>query len=85
MKHVGDTLATSWPTQAECGPLATLASGEEERSRREARWSVGFIGADKKHYDYAPSSEDEFERYETGSAWRLKVGMVHEVEVLPKR
>jgi len=80
VQHAGDTLETSWPTEAECA--APLSQGEQERSRRESHWHVGLTSSDRKSYDYRPASEDEFERYEPGSSWRLKVGVVHGVEVM---
>ncbi len=81
VRHTGVSLATSWPSDEEL--KAPLAEGEQERTRREEEYHVSFATKDTT-YDYAPRDETEFDTYTPDSAWRLKVGIAHGVEVLPQ-
>lgn len=79
LQHAGHTLATSWPTETELA--AKLATGQKERTRREAEYAVTFASDDDR-YELKPSTLAEFTKYAPGAAFRLKVGLGQSVEVV---
>ena len=82
VRHSGVSLATSWPSDDEL--KATLAAGEQERTRREEEYHVVFTDTRTRTYDYMPVGDAEFQTYTPDSAWRIEVGIAHGVTVLPK-
>jgi len=77
----GHNLEPKWPTQEAL--TVPLAQGERERHRREENYQIVFDTADRKVYHINPKSETEFKKYPLGRFVRLKVGLIHGVEVLP--
>ena len=58
VRHAGVSLETNWPSDDEL--KAPLATGEQERTRREEEYHVVFSTKDTT-YDYTPRDESEFD------------------------
>lgn len=71
-----------WPTDAEL--LASLATGERERSSRSAKYSVEFIEVDDDEtHKLAPATLTDYQKYDTNKIYKLRVTNAGSVEVLP--
>jgi hypothetical protein len=71
----------TWPTEAEL--TVPLSQGQKERHRREEVYAVLFTDPDGEKHTYKPKSVQELRKFSKGRTCRLKVGLVHGVEVLP--
>lgn len=79
----GSTLTVAWPSDEQVRLNAGLSEGEKEREQsREEHYHV-FFDSKSDTFEYEPKSVDEFQRFSSGSSFRLKVGVAHGVEVLP--
>lgn len=76
----GFTHATAWPTDGEL--TAWLADGEKERCARQASYKVTFAELKGGEAHFIRPTASEFERYDLGQRYQLKVNNVGSVEVL---
>lgn len=83
--RVGDsTTSTYWPSDKQIRLNVGLAPGEQEReSGRSEHYEVVMLG-DGDRYPYSPRSDEEFKRFSVGGTHRIKVGVAHGVEILPR-
>ncbi len=72
-----------WAHDEDLQPGAPLATGERERSHRDAAYKVTFRDADRESYEFGPSGIDQFLSYHPGDERKLKVTHAGSVEVLP--
>jgi hypothetical protein len=83
--RVGDsTTSTYWPSEEQIRLSVGLAPGEQEReSGRTEHYAVVMLGGGDR-YTYEPHSDEEFKRFSVGDTRRIKVGVAHGVEILPR-
>lgn len=77
----GFTHATTWPAESEL--QAWLSDGEKERSSRQASYKVTFSDVKDGETHFIRPSAAEFQTYDLGERYRLKVNNAGSVEVLP--
>jgi hypothetical protein len=77
----GFTHATAWPSDSELS--AWLGDGEKERSARQASYKVTFADVKDGETHFIRPTDSEFERYDLGQHYQLKVNNAGSVEVLP--
>lgn len=77
----GFTHATTWPAESEL--QAWLSDGEKERSSRQASYKVTFSDVKGGETHFIRPSAAEFQTYDLGERYRLKVNNAGSVEVLP--
>lgn len=77
----GFTHATTWPAEGEL--QAWLSEGEKERSSRQASYKVTFSDVKDGETHFIRPSAAEFQTYDLGERYRLKVNNAGSVEVLP--
>ena len=82
--HSGFKLETTWPSNAELRITATFDNGEKEREGdRRAYYKVTFLDkSEGETYTIKPNSQ-EFQRYQPGKHFQLKVNRLGSVEVMP--
>lgn len=81
VRHSGETFETDWPSEKEI--TVPLAVGEKERSHQEEEYTIVFTEPEGATHEINPKTESEFRQYPIGRVVKLKVGIVHGVEVLP--
>lgn len=77
----GFSRETFWPAEGDL--RAWLNEGERERSARQASYKVTFADVKDGETHFIRPSAGEFQRYDLGQRYRLKVNVVGSVEVLP--
>jgi hypothetical protein len=82
----GSTTDESWPSDDELAlNLPSLNDGEREREAvRKVTHRVTFSDGNGGEWAIEPEACQQFEGYPLGGAWKVKVGVAHGVEVLPR-
>lgn len=76
----GFSHATTWPAESEL--QAWLSDGEKERSSRQASYKVTFSDVKDGETHFIRPNAAEFQTYDLGERYRLKVNNAGSVEVL---
>ncbi|WP_240359344.1 hypothetical protein [Pyxidicoccus trucidator] len=84
VKASGKTLETRWPAAAELRPAKALPKGEQERTSRDASYTVVLQGEGHPPVTYSPETLEELQRFAIGSTHTLQQEN-GEVSVVPPK
>jgi len=80
----GTSTKTHWPSDEQIRLGVGLGQGEQERiSGRTEHYRVT-LAYNKDTYKYEPKSDAEFQHFTIGDRHKIKVGIAHGVEILPR-